>query len=323
MPKAAITPQEYLDQALLKRGYSTKTYSTLRTAYYNEPTKLQRASYDVHILKVIIRDKDEEALRDLLSCGISPNACNKYSESLLDKVCKSGLSKLLAVFLECGADVRVSDGAGRTPLHNACWGSSKPSFETFEMILELDLSMIFTKDCSGKTPLAYVRKGQHSIWIEYLKTVLDVYWPPLKGEKHELSALMFLPANSHPMPNPECALPTKLCKMVASGRMEPQLAVIANGDPSGDRDWDGESSVCSLASAAGTGWEEAPWWDASKSGSALGSEIDDDEEEEDLFEFDGLKKLAGLEDLMGIMQQKQCQASLMAGARVHCSLPYE
>jgi ankyrin repeat protein len=257
----------------------------------------------VHILKVIVRDKDEEALRDLLSCGISPNACNKYGESLLDKVCKSGLCKLLAVFLECGADIRVSDGAGRTPLHNACWGSSKPSFETFEMILELDLSMLFMKDYSGKTPLAYIRKGQHSAWIEYLATVLDVYWPPLNGEKHELSALMFLPANTNPMPDPECSLPTKICKLVASGRMQPDEAMIAN-DPSGDRDWDDESSVCSLASAAGTGWVESPW-DASNSGSALGSEIDDDEEEEDLFEFDGLQELAGLEDLMGIMQQKQ------------------
>jgi hypothetical protein len=250
-------------------------------------------------------------LRDLLSCGISPNACNKYSESLLDKVCKSGLSKLLAVFLECGADVRVSDGAGRMPLHNACWGSSKPSFETFEMILEQDLSMIFMKDYTGATPLSYIRKGQHSMWIKYLETVLDVYWPPLNGEKHELSALMFLPPNTRPMPDPEFALSTKLCKLVASGRMEPDQAMIANS-PSGNRDWDDDSSVSSVMSAAGTGWEEAPW-DPSNSGSALGSDYNEDESEEELLESDSLRELAGLEDLMGIMQQKQRQASLIAG----------
>jgi hypothetical protein len=230
---------------------------------------------------------------------------------LLDKVCKSGLSKLLAVFLECGADVRVSDGAGRTPLHNACWGSSKPSFETFEIILEQDISMIFMKDYTGATPLSYIRKGQHSVWIQYLETVLDVYWPNLNGEKHELSAMMFEKPNTRPMPDPEFALPSKLCKLVASGRMEPDEAMIAN-DPSGDRDWDDESSVCSMISAAGTGWEEAPW-STDHSGSALGSEFDEDESEEELLEFDGLQELAGLEDLMGIMQQKQRQAALMAG----------
>jgi hypothetical protein len=309
-----MNPQEYLEHALLKRGYSTQTYSTLRTAYYNEPTKLQRASYDVHILKIIVRDKDEEALRDLLSCGISPNACNKYGESLLHKVCKSGLSKLLRVFLECGADVRVSDGAGRTPLHNACWGSSRPSFETFEMILEQDPSMIFMKDYTGALPLSYVRKGQYSMWIQYLETVLDVYWKPLHGKRHEVSALMFLQANTHPIPNPELALPIKLAKLVASGRMEPDQAMIAN-DSYGDRDWDDESSVgsCSVASSAGTGWEEQPW-ENSQSGSALGGSEDDDDEEEDVLEFDGLQELAGLEDLMGIMQQKQRQTAVMATA---------
>lgn len=266
----------------------------------------------MHILKIIVRDKDEEALRDLLSCGISPNACNKYGESLLDKVCKSGLDKLLAVFLECGADVRVSDGAGRTPLHNACWGSSKPSFETFEMILEEDTSMIFMKDYTGSLPLSYIRKGQYSVWIQYLETVLDVYWPHLKGHKHELSQLMFLPTNTRPMPDPEFPLPIRLCKLVASGRMEPDEAMIAN-DSYGDRDWDDESSVCSVMSAAGAGWEEAPFDPSNHSGSALGGSDSDSSEEEDILEFDGLEELAGLEDLMGIMQQKQRQAALMEG----------
>jgi ankyrin repeat protein len=82
-----------------------------------------------------IRDKDEHRVREMLTCGISPNACNKYGESLPHKVCKSGQDKLLQVFLNGGADIQVSDGAGRTPMHDACYGS-KPSFKTFELFFK-------------------------------------------------------------------------------------------------------------------------------------------------------------------------------------------
>jgi hypothetical protein len=264
----------------------------------------------VHILKIIIRDKDCDALRDLLSCGISPNACNKYGESLLHKVCKSGLAKLLHVFLECGANVQVSDGAGRTPLHNACW-ASRPSFETFETVLKQDPSMIFLKDYTGALPLSYVRKGQEEVWIKFLKSILDVYWKPLKdGQEHQVSPLMFLPAKSRPIPDPEEALPIKLAKLVASGRMEPDEAMIAN-DSYGDRDWDDDSSVgsCSVASVAMSGYiDDAPWV---QSESSLGaSEYDSEDEGDDILEFDGLDQLAGLEEMMGIsLKQKQRQAA--------------
>jgi hypothetical protein len=264
----------------------------------------------VHILKVIIRDKDGEALRNLLSCGLSPNASNKYGESLLLKVCKSGQDKLLQVFLECDVNVQVSDGAGRTPLHHACWKSSRPSFETFELILKQDPSMIFLKDHTGAAPLSYVRKGQHVAWNGYLKSIMDVYFKPLKGEKHELSPLMFLPPNTYPIVDPENALPIKLAKMVASGRMDPDVAMIANdSNEHGGIDWDDESS---LASTSSHHWDEKTF-ESQGSESALGtSEYGDDDENDDLiFEFDGLDRLADLESRMGI-KQKQGQAATSA-----------
>jgi hypothetical protein len=90
-----VSPQDFLNKKLKERGYSTRRYTTINSGYSNMPTPLQLASYDVHILKMIIRDKDENALREMLSCGLSPNACNKYGESLLHKVCKNGLDDIL------------------------------------------------------------------------------------------------------------------------------------------------------------------------------------------------------------------------------------
>jgi hypothetical protein len=340
-----MSPQQYLDKSLLKRGYSTQTYSTLRTAYHAEPTKLQRASYDVHILKAIVRDRDEEALRELLSCGISPNACNKYGESLLHKVCKSGHTKLLQVFLECGVNVQVSDGAGRTPLHNACWKSARPSFETFELVLKQDPSMIFLKDYTGALPLAYVRKSHYTAWSKFLKSILDVYWPPMSaGQQQQLSVLMSLPANSRPIVDPEDALPIKLAKMVASGRMDPDDAMNANGSD-GETDWDEESSVMSAASHHC--WVDMSESESSESGSigsvsesgsvgsalggtsdygvpgyvsggsALGGcEFDEETEEENIFEFTGLDQLAGFEDLMGKKHQQAVVKATPSSARI-------
>jgi hypothetical protein len=170
-----VSPQDFLDSALKTRGYSTERYSTINSGYSNMPTELQLVSYDVHILKMVIRDKDEHKLRDILTCGISPNACNKYGESLLHKVCKSGQDKLLQVFLDCGADIQVSDGAGRTPMHDACYGS-KPSFKTFEILLKADPHLIRMMDGGGALPLAYVKREQYGVWNAFLASIMDTYW---------------------------------------------------------------------------------------------------------------------------------------------------
>jgi hypothetical protein len=326
-PPVNNTPQQFLDQVLRSRGYSTQSYATLRTAYYNVPTKLQRASYDVHILKVIIRDKDPEALEDLLSCGLSPNACNKYGESLIHKVCKAGNDKLLQVFLDCGADVQVSDGAGRTPLHNACWGgrASRPSFQVFEMILQQDLSMIYMRDHTGALPLQYVRKEQYEVWIQFLKSMLKVHWKPLDAQQQaqqqeQRSELTFLPANCRPIQDPENALPIKLAKLVASGRMEPDQAMIAND--SFLEDWDDTSSVGSFVSQCSTsaseGWDEVAWEPDQTTSTALGSDTgndatdndgtDRDQDDEETDEFNALQ------DFVEILNQKKRQVAVLTKA---------
>jgi hypothetical protein len=195
------------------------------------PTRLQLASYDVHVLKMIIRDKDEHKVREMLTCGISPNACNKYGESLLHKVCKSGQDKLLQVFLDCGVDVQVSDGAGRTPMHDACWGS-RPSFKTFELLLKQDPYLIQMMDGSGALPLSYVRKEQYGAWNAYLSTILDIYWSPQDASTRNQGPppLALVKANSRPAEDPDNALSFELAALVSSGRMDPEEAIEAQSE---------------------------------------------------------------------------------------------
>jgi hypothetical protein len=241
IPARQQTPQEFLDNALVLRGYSTQCYTTSNSGYSNAPTPLQLASYDVHILKMAIRDKNVHAMLDILTCGISPNACNKFGESLLYRVCKSGEDKLLQVFLDCGADIQVSDSEGRTPLHAACQ-RSRPSFKTFELILQKDPRLIHMLDGSGALPLSYVRKDQYGAWIEYLGTMLDTYWKPL-DESSGMEGpppLALEKGNSRPVLDPENALPLELAALVACGRMKPDEAIAEHQPEDDDSTWDDE-----------------------------------------------------------------------------------
>jgi hypothetical protein len=240
------SPQEFLDSALKTRGYSTQCFTTTNSGYRNDPTPFQLASYDVHILKMVVLDKDPHALVDVLTCGISPNACNRFGESLLHRVCKFGQDKLLQVLLECGADIQVSDCAGSTPMHEVC-RRSRPSFKTFELLLKQDARLIHMQDSAGAAPLSFVRADQYGAWNEFLASILDTYWklrdssagvqgpPPLALEK----------ANSRPVPDPLNALSLELVALVASGRMEPDEAIAAHNpveDDDDDTTWDDDAS---------------------------------------------------------------------------------
>jgi hypothetical protein len=239
---ALVTPQEFLNTALKGRGYSTERYTTIHSGYSNMPTKLQLVSYDVHILKMIIRDKDEHRVREILTCGISPNACNKYGESLLHKACKTGQDKILQVFLDCGADIQVSDCAGRTPMHDACHGS-KPSFKTFELLLKQDPNLIRMMDGSRALPLELVRKEQYGAWNAFLASILDIYWSPRGASRgnQRPPPLALEKANNRPAADPEHALSFELAALVSSGRMDPEEAIEAQfeaDEDDEDESWD-------------------------------------------------------------------------------------
>jgi hypothetical protein len=224
-----------MEDALRERGYSTEKVNALDTGYYREPTPLQVASYDVHVLKMIVLQvhyDNSKGLHDVLSCGISPEACNKYGESLVHRVCKAGNKKLLQVFLDHGASVQFANDYGRTPLHEVC-SATKPCFENFERVLKQDPHLLFLTDVMGATPLSYIRMEHYDPWIRCLEEILDVYWPrrrvSVQGRQGPPPLSLKKP-RSVPLPNPVNALPVKLAVLVASGKLDPFEAMLASAD---------------------------------------------------------------------------------------------
>jgi hypothetical protein len=224
-----------LEDALIERGYYTEKLKSVDTGYYREPTPLQIASYDVHVLKMIVlqvRYDNSRGLHDILSSGISPDACNKYGESLVHRVCKAGNKNLLQVFLQHGASVQFANDYGRTPLHEVCL-ATKPCFINFEQVLKRDPHLLFLTDALGATPLSYIRMEHYDPWIRNLEEILDVYWPrrciPEQGVQGPPPLSLEKP-RTVPLPDPENALPVKLASLVASGELDPSKAMLASVD---------------------------------------------------------------------------------------------
>jgi len=230
----SLSPKDYLDAMLYSRGYSTQCYSTLDTAYFNQPTPLQRASYDLHLLE-LVRQGQVEAVRDLIEAGVSPNACNAHGESLLHMVCRRGNAPLLRLLLDLGGSLHISDDYGRTPLHDACW-TARPNFEIVKALLQVDRHLLHLMDCRGAVPLSYVRKEHWAAWLEFFASHKDVFWPKrdlarrscstrtsvVQAEKDEdPPELTRLPPNSRPLKEPKSSLTPDLAALVAQGRITP------------------------------------------------------------------------------------------------------
>lgn len=220
------------------RGYCTKRYNTLHTAYHNKPTELQQASYDLHLIG-IVKGGDAENLDEILKSGVSPNPCNSYGESLVHMVCRRGDQKLLQIMIQNGCDIQVADDYGRTPLHDACW-AAEPAFDTVELLVERDLTLFQMADCRGFLPLSYVRKDHWPAWIEYFNKKKNAYWPNLSSTINDdddsdsksiistvstVSEFVEQSPNTRPLADPRNALPLDLAKMVASGQLKPEEAI--------------------------------------------------------------------------------------------------
>lgn len=118
--KSVIDPQDFLNRMLKKRGYCTTVFSSTSSAYYNRPTPLQQASYDLYLINVA-KHGDTKKLQEIFNAGLSPNPANSFGDSLLHMICRRGWDAVLSFLVdECRVDVRVSDDHGRTPLHECC-----------------------------------------------------------------------------------------------------------------------------------------------------------------------------------------------------------
>lgn len=218
-----ITPQLFLEKLLRSRGYCTQNYCSLDGGYYCKPTPLQKASYGVRMVQSV-RQSNSELLEKLLKCGLSPNPCNAFGESVVHMVCRRGDSKLLKVLKDAGCSLQVTDDFGRTPLHDACW-TAGPNFETVDIILNADLRLLNVVDCRGSSPLTYVKRDHWGKWIAYFQSKVEQYWAP-----RDISTVGGQPPpplcnetpNSRPIVDPPNATDLETAQMIASGKMEPE-----------------------------------------------------------------------------------------------------
>mmetsp|Transcript_28054 Transcript_28054/g.42445 ORF Transcript_28054/g.42445 Transcript_28054/m.42445 type:complete len:504 (+) Transcript_28054:2-1513(+) len=229
-----LTPQTFLEKLLKSRGYSTQNYCSLDGGYYCKPTSLQKASYGVRIVQSV-RQSNPELLEKLLKCGLSPNPCNAFGESIVHMVCRRGDSKLLKVLKDAGCSLQVTDDFGRTPLHDACW-TAEPNFETVDIILDTDLRLLNVVDCRGSSPLSYVKRDHWGKWIAYFQSKKEQYWSP-----RDVSAIGEQPPpplcnerpNSRPIVDPPHATDLETAQKVAAGSVKPEE--IIRGDSSNVR----------------------------------------------------------------------------------------
>lgn len=216
------TLQCYFDEMLTSLGYSTKTFCALETGYHGKPTPLQKASYGLHLVRAI-RSSDDSFISKFLRCGVSPNPCNMFGESIIHMACRRGNYQLLKTFSDGGCSVQVSDDFGRTPLHDACW-TSEPCFKSIELVLDKDIRLFNILDCRGFTPLNYVKKENWSKWIEFFNTKKHIYWALRNidelGEQKP-PPLTIVKPNMNPVEDPANATTVKIATMLASGVISP------------------------------------------------------------------------------------------------------
>ena len=222
---AALSPQVYLDCMLRSRGYSTKRYKTLQSAYYNKITPFQEASYDVYLIGVVRRD-DVDEFKAMAESGISQNPCNNFGTSIAHMVSRRGNADMLQILVDNGCSLQIADDYGRTPLHDACWAAN-PSFATVNIILKEDVHLTHMIDARGHVPLNYVREEHWSEFNTFLEEHKDTYWPVDRDAlfKKAHPPLTKEGVNSRPLPDPANALSIELAKMVASGRLKPDEAM--------------------------------------------------------------------------------------------------
>ena len=221
-----------------ERGYVVKLYNTLDTAYYNNATSLQVASYGPRMVR-IVREGNAVALRETLAIGLSPNPCNQFGESLLHMVCRRGDLTLLKVMIEAGSSLQVSDDYGRTPLHDAFWAAN-PAYGVVETILKRDAGLFFMKDKRGALPLSYVTKPHWQDWMKWFDENIDRFFGEENAKFYHPVDLVLMKPNSFSLPEPKTDLSLELIKMVACGDLSPHEArVMSDGARDGD-----ETTAC-------------------------------------------------------------------------------
>lgn len=101
----AIKPQDFLEDLLKKNGIATKRIPADAAEYDTVPSVLQLASFGTHLVKAV-HTGDAALLSELLECGLSPNPCNQFRDSIIDLVCKRANTTIFECLLDHGSDLQ-------------------------------------------------------------------------------------------------------------------------------------------------------------------------------------------------------------------------
>ena len=225
------SPQDYLDTLKSSHSYTPTKRPASQLGYRQPPTQLQLASFGFAVCSTI-KPNGADRLTALLRSGLSPNPTNKFGDSPFFMACKRGLYPLVKVFVENGAEVRVADGFGRTPLHYVAW-ANPPCLQSARLLLEADARLLYVMDAHGKTPLDFVGNdaAHRSTWIDFLEGVKDDFWPVIcnNNSGSGSTSMGYSPEardgrSSSGIPDPKEALSVQLAEKVASGHIMPEEA---------------------------------------------------------------------------------------------------
>jgi hypothetical protein len=212
------SPQHTLERIVEERGYGKVRITSEEAGYDAVPSPLQLASFGTAVVKAV-HTSDPKRLGELLSCGLSPNPCNQFRDSIVDLVCKRASEDIFNCLVEHGSELRVCDGFGRTPLHHCCWASNF-SENIAEAIMQRDLLQLFIEDKRGQTPLEYVRPSLAESWVEFLEEHKEKLFP-LGGSVPSLQNVK----EDRPegtLPDPRNSVSVSLASAVSSGKMTPE-----------------------------------------------------------------------------------------------------
>jgi hypothetical protein len=142
--------------------------SSLSKDYFHQHTQEEIAGYEQSGIVSATRKEDLTALRKLLKEGHPIQCSNRFGESIVHMACRHGsIPVLLFLLEEAKVSLRVIDDMGRTPFHDACWGS-EPRLEMMKILLKKDPFLLRLSDKRGHIALDYVNRDHWSIWCRFL-----------------------------------------------------------------------------------------------------------------------------------------------------------
>ena len=174
-----MSPQTCLEDILRGATAASNLESNTWDVYFQGVTEERIAVYSAKVAKAV-RENDLPRLRELYERNSTTTVstlegCSADGESLLHVACRMRHLEMVQFILEEQAAVgatrrplRVQDGTGRTPLHEACW-NNHPNLELILLLLQTSPELLFVRDQRGFAALEYVPKTSWDLWSAFLR----------------------------------------------------------------------------------------------------------------------------------------------------------